>query len=93
MVGITATKFLGVTVLAFAPSTIFKLYYFRMYIFIVIIGAFNGLLFLPVLLSLVGPAPDRQELIEAYEDKKLFQLIRKKKVFGGEDTYMTSDLK
>jgi len=64
LVGITTTKFLGVTVLAFAPATLFKLYYFRMYIFIVIIGAFNGLMFMPVLLSLVGPPPDKQELIE-----------------------------
>jgi len=59
LVGITTTKFLGVTVLAFAPATLFKLYYFRMYIFIVIIGAFNGLMFMPILLSLVGPPPDK----------------------------------
>lgn len=29
--GITLTKFVGVTVLAFAPSQLFRLYYFRMY--------------------------------------------------------------
>ena len=29
--GITFTKFVGVVVLAWAPSTLFRLYYFRMY--------------------------------------------------------------
>ena len=56
VVGIASTKFLGVMVLAFAPSTLFRLYYFRMYLFIIILGVFNGLFFLPVLLSLIGPA-------------------------------------
>lgn len=56
VVGIASTKFLGVCVLAFAPSTLFKLYYFRMYLFIIILGVFNGLFFLPVMLSVIGPA-------------------------------------
>lgn len=55
VVGIASTKLLGIIVLAFAPSTLFKLYYFRMYLFIIILGIFNGLAFLPVVLSLVGP--------------------------------------
>lgn len=57
LVGIASTKFIGVIVLAFAPSTIFKLYYFRMYLFIIILGLFNGLMFLPLLLRWVGPEP------------------------------------
>lgn len=56
LVGIASTKFIGVIVLAFAPSTIFKLYYFRMYLFIIILGLFNGLMFLPLLLRWIGPA-------------------------------------
>jgi len=55
IVGIASTKFLGVLVLAFAPSTLFKLYYFRMYLCIILLGVFNGLFFLPVMLSLCGP--------------------------------------
>jgi Niemann-Pick C1 protein len=54
--GIAVTKLLGVSVLAFAPSTLFRLYYFRMYLFIIILGVFNGLMFLPILLSLIGPS-------------------------------------
>jgi Niemann-Pick C1 protein len=55
LVGIASTKFIGVIVLAFAPSTIFKLYYFRMYLFIILLGLFNGLMFLPLLLRWIGP--------------------------------------
>ena len=55
VVGIASTKLLGILVLAFAPSTLFKLYYFRMYLFIIILGVFNGLFLLPVLLSWIGP--------------------------------------
>lgn len=57
LVGIASTKFIGVIVLAFAPSTLFKLYYFRMYLFIIVLGLFNGLMLLPLALRWIGPAP------------------------------------
>lgn len=60
LVGIGSTKFIGVLVLAFAPSTLFRLYYFRMYLFIILLGLFNGLMFIPLLLSRIGPSPQGQ---------------------------------
>ncbi len=76
LVGIASTKFIGVVVLAFAPSTIFKLYYFRMYLFIIILGLFNGLMFLPLLLRWVGPEPDKNEIREHIRDQKEFDRIK-----------------
>ena len=55
VVGIVANKLIAILMLAFAQSTLFRLYYFRMYLVIILIGAFNGLFVLPILLSWIGP--------------------------------------
>jgi len=52
--GITFTKLVGVSILGYAPSQLFRLYYFRMYFGIIILGAFHGLALLPVLLATFG---------------------------------------
>ena len=85
VVGIASTKFLGVLVLAFAPSTLFKLYYFRMYMFIIVLGVFNGLFFLPVLLSLVGPNPDEKDIEDRENDLLLMKEVAK--LTGGDVKY------
>lgn len=76
LVGIASTKFIGVIVLAFAPSTLFKLYYFRMYLFIIVLGVFNGLMFLPLVLRWIGPQPDIKEIREHEKDMKNFEKMR-----------------
>ena len=52
--GITITKLLGVTVLAFTRSKIFEIYYFRIWLALVIFASTHSLIFLPVLLSFMG---------------------------------------
>jgi len=52
--GITVTKLLGVSVLAFTRSKIFEIYYFRVWLALVGWAATHALIFLPVALSLLG---------------------------------------
>ena len=54
--GITITKLLGVSVLAFTRSKIFEIYYFRIWLALVVFAATHALIFLPVALSLFGGA-------------------------------------
>ena len=49
--GITVTKLIGVSVLAFTRSKIFEVYYFRVWLALVVFAAAHALVFLPVALE------------------------------------------
>jgi Niemann-Pick C1 protein len=76
--GITLTKFWGILVLAFTRSKIFEIYYFRMYVSMVISGAFHGLLLLPIVLSLIGG-----EGVGNGEDFDYDDIFEDEEMFGG----------
>jgi Niemann-Pick C1 protein len=52
--GITLTKLVGISVLALTKSKLLETYYFRMWLALIVAGAANGLVLLPVLLSYTG---------------------------------------
>ena len=54
LIGITFTKVVGVAVLSLARTRIFEVYFFRLYLALVALGAAHGLVLLPVLLMWIG---------------------------------------
>lgn len=51
------TTFLGIAPIAGAEFPYFRQYYFILYLMIVVFGWLNGVIFLPVIMSLCNPAP------------------------------------
>ena len=60
LLGIIITKFIGVSVLLFAPSKLFQIYYFRMYFFLVVVGFYHGFIILPIFLTYVNISNDSE---------------------------------
>ncbi|OPJ86935.1 Niemann-Pick C1-like protein 1 [Patagioenas fasciata monilis] len=57
MAGVAMTNLPGVVVLAFAKAQLIQIFFFRLNLIITLVGLGHGLIFLPVLLSYIGPGP------------------------------------
>ncbi|XP_021230395.1 Niemann-Pick C1-like protein 1 [Numida meleagris] len=55
--GVAMTNLPGVVVLAFAKAQLIQIFFFRLNFIITLVGLAHGLVFLPVLLSYMGPSP------------------------------------
>ncbi|KAK2513098.1 hypothetical protein Q9233_015728, partial [Columba guinea] len=53
--GVAMTNLPGVAVLAFAKAQLIQIFFFRLNLIITLVGLAHGLIFLPVLLSYIGP--------------------------------------
>jgi diacylglycerol kinase len=53
--GIVTTKLIAVLAFAISANSIVHVYFFKMYLFILLLGIFNGAIFLPLLLGFCGP--------------------------------------
>ncbi|XP_054660508.1 NPC1-like intracellular cholesterol transporter 1 [Grus americana] len=55
--GVAMTNLPGIVVLAFAKAQLIQIFFFRLNLIITLVGLAHGLIFLPVLLSYMGPSP------------------------------------
>lgn len=67
--GITFTKLIGISILAFTRSKIFEVYYFRMWFLLIIISALHALVLLPILLSYFGDLNKSNTIV--YDESQL----------------------
>jgi Niemann-Pick C1 protein len=74
------SNFQGIFVLGFAPSPIFKLYYFRMYMIMILTCGFYGLCVLPGFIYIFGSdSTEEEKILENAKDEELEHINLKAK--------------
>uniref|UniRef100_UPI003AAAA746 NPC1-like intracellular cholesterol transporter 1 n=1 Tax=Centroberyx gerrardi TaxID=166262 RepID=UPI003AAAA746 len=62
--GVAMTNLPGIIVLAFAKAQLIQIFFFRLNLVITLLGMVHGLIFLPVLLSYIGPGVNKAVLLQ-----------------------------
>ncbi|XP_016424679.1 Niemann-Pick C1-like protein 1 [Sinocyclocheilus rhinocerous] len=67
--GVAMTNLPGIVVLALAKAQLIQIFFFRLNLVITLLGMAHGLIFLPVLLSFLGPGVNNAVLLQIQEKK------------------------
>ncbi|XP_051021046.1 NPC1-like intracellular cholesterol transporter 1 [Acomys russatus] len=62
--GVAMTNFPGILILGFAQAQLIQIFFFRLNLLITLLGLFHGLVFLPVVLSYLGPDVNQALVLE-----------------------------
>merc|ERR1712142_99841 len=68
--GVALTNLPGIIVLNWATAQLIQVFFFRMCLVITLLGTAHGLIFLPVLLSYIGPPVNNAYLYEAQLERR-----------------------
>jgi len=94
--GVALTNLPGIIVLNWATAQLIQVFFFRMCLIITLLGTAHGLIFLPVLLSYIGPPINKALLYEKQqEERRNFQQssveVKQKKIQDEEINGMEKD--
>jgi Niemann-Pick C1 protein len=71
--GMVAPKVIGIFVFLFSPNTVVRIYFFRMYLCMILIGQFNGLCTFPLILSKIGPGKDYTQIKQREAERDMLR--------------------
>nr|XP_061804451.1 NPC1-like intracellular cholesterol transporter 1 [Nerophis lumbriciformis] len=67
--GVAMTNLPGILVLAFAKAQLIQIFFFRLNLVITLLGMAHGLIFLPVVLSYLGPGVNKAVLLQIQQEQ------------------------
>ncbi|KAG1930943.1 NPC1-like intracellular cholesterol transporter 1 [Pimephales promelas] len=79
--GVAMTNLPGIIVLAFAKAQLIQIFFFRLNLVITLLGMAHGLIFLPVLLSFLGPGVNNALLLQIQEKKEKEMELKSKATY------------
>jgi hypothetical protein len=66
-------KAIGIFVLLFSPYSVVRVYFFRMYLVILLLGLLNAVNTFPLILSVIGPGKDYIKIKEREAERDMLR--------------------